>query len=138
MWLTFHHSSTWNFLAVLYRARPFSATDARDKVYALLGHQSARFTGEREALVSADYTKTAEQVFWDVAVATIQETEKLEIISFVYHKTHIDSSKATLPLWVPRWDDKDPLSFSQNVHYSAANGMAAFIEFFANRALLAV
>jgi hypothetical protein len=86
MWLTFHPDADWTFVKVLWRARPYLATNARDKVYALLGHQSVRFDREGVTPVTVDYKRTVEEVFLDIAVATIQESKLIDIITYIHQQ----------------------------------------------------
>lgn len=54
-------------------------------------------------LLQADYSKTTEEVYYDLAMSHITRTESLEILTAVQHDT--DNTSALFePSWVPRWD----------------------------------
>lgn len=138
MWLTFHPDADWTFVKVLWRARPYFAVNARDKVYALLGHQSVRFDRKGVTPVTVDHKRTVEEVFLDIAVATIQESKSIDIITHVHQQPQTDSATPTLPSWVPRWDVDGPVSLSRNVHYNTANETVAFVYLSADKTSLTV
>ncbi|KZM19703.1 uncharacterized protein EKO05_0004039 [Ascochyta rabiei] len=88
-------------LAVLCKSRNCSATDPRDKVYALLGLTNLNFSSQ----FPADYTLTTLEVFTKLAVHFITKMERFDILQ---HCQNIEVSSLTgSPSWVPRWDFKD-------------------------------
>ncbi|KAI0012251.1 heterokaryon incompatibility protein-domain-containing protein [Xylariaceae sp. FL0662B] len=92
-----------DLLPLLLRFRGFSATDARDKVYGLLGLADA--SKQEEPFLDVDYGKDKEEVYRDVAVTILRKSGNLDILSVprVLEPT-------TLPSWVPRWDVSDQQS----------------------------
>lgn len=84
---------TSTLLDVLARFRWTNATDARDKIYGLLGLVSHHS-------ISVDYSKTTQQVYMDVALSLINDSSNLDILcqspwsDLVYRMPD-------LPSWVP-------------------------------------
>ncbi|KAK6217916.1 hypothetical protein LQW54_003204 [Pestalotiopsis sp. IQ-011] len=65
-----HHANRFNFVYELQRARHLRFSDDRDRVFAFLGHFSIRTPpplGCGPVSIKADYTKTVEQTYIDVA-----------------------------------------------------------------------
>ena len=78
----------------LHRAR--EATDARDKVYGLMGLANPDDAVYRA--VNVDYGKSAGQLFADVAISAIKITSSLDILRRC-HRTRA----ADIPSWAPDW-----------------------------------
>ena len=80
----------------LQRTRGRKTTDARDKIYGLLGliHHLPNTLGLRP-----DYGRTAVQVYTDIAMRIIGNTDDLSVLASHEHK---DLSSG-LPTWVPNW-----------------------------------
>ncbi|OAG08763.1 HET-domain-containing protein [Paraphaeosphaeria sporulosa] len=158
------------FLHLINNVRRFSATDPRDKVFALLSHPTAhtismtdisfnwhaiknalpiavqllpslsdqflvKKLAEKSAksysppselpppLIQADYHKTVDQVYLDLALDHINRTMSLEILTAVQHDPESPDGMFT-PSWVPRWDyfiDAPPLGWYTSAHFAAAN-----------------
>ncbi|KAL5319190.1 hypothetical protein ACEPPN_012239 [Leptodophora sp. 'Broadleaf-Isolate-01'] len=159
------------FFHLLNNARPFNATNARDKIFGLLSHPTSRTismatwrpknweTYERyrglathflsdthdiwavnelaerwskEAykdkelpppLVEADYNKSVEDVYRDLAVSHIDRTTSLEILTAVQHVPD-SSMPLPIPSWVPRWDQyigTPILGLYTSDHFASAN-----------------
>jgi hypothetical protein len=75
------------------------STDPRDYIYALLSHPSATINGS--LLVQPNYAIPTAQVYTDLAVNVVNQTNSLQILSFVDHST--GPSFEVLPSWVPDW-----------------------------------
>ncbi|KAF1351689.1 HET-domain-containing protein [Lizonia empirigonia] len=58
-----------DFILVLEASRTFNATDARDHVFAFLGHPCALLPGTKDLLVEADYELSLEDLYHSVAQA---------------------------------------------------------------------
>lgn len=91
------------FLYVLDNARPYQATDPRDKVYALLAHGTAQ-TGRGKPFIEPDYSKSLITVYRDLALRMIDSDKSLEVLSAVQHDPSKEVIEDTFPSWVPRWD----------------------------------
>lgn len=158
------------FLHLINNVRRFSATDPRDKVFALLSHPTAhtismteislnwyafkpavsmafrllpsydeqflvKTLAEKRAksytppselpppLLQADYHKTVDEVYLDLALDHIDRTRSLEILTAVQHDPKNPDNLFT-PSWVPRWDyfiDTPMLGLYNSDHFAAAN-----------------
>lgn len=108
------------FLLVLQNGLHCQATDPRDHIYGFLGHPSSRkrkaygdlenedyMANFREdpngpSIVTADYTKSVDDVFLDVARKLLQHHQDLRPLGVVCHTQ--ESLQSNLPSWVPRWN----------------------------------
>ena len=159
------------FFHLLNTARRYNASDARDKVFALLSHPTANhvspwwaaphnasaFETYRELVtqflsrpddkflikrlaqkqqkssadvvnrpgpfLKADYSKTFEEVYLDLAWDHITRSETLEILTAVQHDPK-STSDLFNPSWVPRWDyfvDTPILGLYNSRHFASAN-----------------
>ncbi|KAF2239752.1 hypothetical protein EV356DRAFT_109915 [Viridothelium virens] len=79
------------------------ATDARDKVFALLGLVSSE--APRYDLIRPDYTKSLEQVYQDFARYSITMDRTLEVLRIAGRTFHSANTLESLPTWVPNWKD---------------------------------
>lgn len=116
---TSRHSNRFSFFYELHRARHLMASDPRDKVFAMLGHYSIRDSSNRELReLKADYTKTVEEVYIEVAArGLLGHEEALLTLASVQHDSLPTEQNATglstldycaispnnLPSWVPDW-----------------------------------
>jgi hypothetical protein len=91
-WRSTEGSGLFNLLV---RHRSARATDARDKVYGLLG----LVTNNTNLGMKPNYQIGVADVYFDVAVSIIKHSENLDILSV---PRHIDA-KIQLPSWVPDW-----------------------------------
>jgi hypothetical protein len=83
----------------LQYARAFHCSDARDHVYALLGHPLMQVGGRR--LVDADYTRDVHSLNRLVTERIIAATRSLEAIGCVEHADEDGGNPG--PTWVPAW-----------------------------------
>jgi hypothetical protein len=87
------------FIELLAKCRKNYATDARDKIYGLLGLAPAAVTEE----IEPTYEISAEILFIQTAFRLIQSSKSLLLFSQISpHKSR--SRKNALPTWVPDWD----------------------------------
>ncbi|KAF2823250.1 HET-domain-containing protein [Ophiobolus disseminans] len=98
-----------DLLKVLQKSRNCSASDPKDKVYAVLGLVQPHII----KALSVDYSSTTEEVYTDVGQHLIMEHHCLNLLK---HAVSWDIpgnlTPMTNPTWVPQWDDKttfDPL-----------------------------
>ncbi|KAJ3526792.1 hypothetical protein NM208_g7903 [Fusarium decemcellulare] len=80
---------------LLVSERDRGATDARDKVYALLGINGIAGCSQ----FSPDYTRTASELYTAVAAQLIQQSNGLRILSASQPRY----SNLDIPSWVPDW-----------------------------------
>lgn len=90
-----------SFFDVLFRTLFHGSTDPRDKIYAFLGHRTARSflaSGTRE--LSIDYTTPYQDMYTIVTLKLLALMGNLRILSTIQHKDKEAISK--MPSWVPR------------------------------------
>jgi len=80
--------------------RSYSATDPRDKIYAILGLASALETDRLASRIDADYGLHAKGLFLEFARLVISGPDALRLLRNV-HGSREQSSN--LPSWVPDW-----------------------------------
>jgi hypothetical protein len=85
-------------VAELFRSN--SATDPRDKIYAVLGLALALETDRLASRIEADYNLRAEDLFVDFARLVVSGPNALRILRNVNRSGGLSSS---LPSWVPDW-----------------------------------
>ncbi|KAB2571719.1 hypothetical protein DBV05_g9627 [Lasiodiplodia theobromae] len=91
-----------SFLHLLSLTRQFKVSDARDRIYALLGLPTTDSDPENgELYVDPDYTKTLPEVYETLARKTLLSSQGLRTLSTVQHGLEVEE---TLPSWVPQWD----------------------------------
>ena len=78
-------SARRSFVYLLDRVRDRRAADPRDRVFALLGHFSARSKLNQRPLLEADYTKSANEIYLEVAICMLKDTKSLEVLNAVQH-----------------------------------------------------
>jgi hypothetical protein len=98
-WLPASQPEAGDLLDVLHRSRNCSATDKRDKVYALLGLVNAGDAGA----VPVDYSKTPNEIFTEIAIHLLQERGRVDV---VLHALCGQNDTLFVPSWVPQWDIK--------------------------------
>lgn len=103
-------------LAVLSKSRNCSATNARDKVYALLGLMHPAFS----ATFPVDYSLSVSEVFTNLAVHCFNEG-RLDVLQHCHYGYDSESK----PTWAPRWDiraayEPPPTQFSEAQKHSFA------------------
>lgn len=101
-----------DLMHLLHGASRAEQTDARDKVYGILGLVDPALS---DVLVT-DYEKPVTQIFQEFAVAVIQVTGKLDII---YQRRVDMESDSYLPSWVPDWSST--LKSEQNIAKGEGN-----------------
>lgn len=98
-------ADTVTFLHLIGRGKDFDATNARDKIYAMLSYPTTGLHGGSDPRfhfeLEPDYMKTTSEVYRLVAIKSIQCRRDLEILSYVDHGPELSD---TWPTWVPRWD----------------------------------
>lgn len=100
----------------------FKSTDARDRIFALLGMPFSGNDPEKEHLVTPDYTADVQSVYHDATKRMLTQDANLRLLSAVQHGLDIDSAS---PSWVPKWDQSpfaEPLALRQEHGYYANAG----------------
>ncbi|KAK4168327.1 heterokaryon incompatibility protein-domain-containing protein [Cladorrhinum sp. PSN259] len=118
-WVTHHILMVWetkddgtpqrDFLTCMHWARILGVTDARDRVYSLLGHPQAVVDGQ--LIVKPDYTISRGVLYTKLAVNFIQKTRRLDAVKFVDHEVDPclearvwnPPDEGRMPSWAPDW-----------------------------------
>lgn len=118
-WVAHHIFMVWetredgtpdcDFLTAMHWTRILGVTDARDRVYALLGHPLARMDGR--LVIKPDYTVTRGVVYTKLAASFIRKTKNLYVVSLVDHEDDPceemrdwdPQDDSRMPSWVPDW-----------------------------------
>ncbi|KAI1130834.1 heterokaryon incompatibility protein-domain-containing protein [Nemania abortiva] len=146
-----HHANRFNFVYELQRARHLHFSDDRDRVFAFLGHFSVRSLhplGCGPVSVMADYTKTVEETYINVAVRILKANPAAFciVLAAVQHPCHalpsrhrgavnVDISfeawlrdEHKLPSWVPDWRRSEGIILAEPIcpHRSHGDSIAKF------------
>jgi hypothetical protein len=118
-WVAHHILMVWevredgtpncDFLTSMHWTRILGVTDARDRVYALLGHPLAVIDGE--LVIKPDYAVTRGVVYTKLAAAFIRKTKNLYVVNLVDHEDDLyvearewdPQDESRMPSWVPDW-----------------------------------
>ena len=114
------HANRFSLMYELHRAAHCRLTDPRDRVFAFLGHYAVREGNPQLAAIRADYTKSVEEIYYDIAERALlgDPGKTLITLAVVQHprlpsKTS-DGSRARqlvdampLPSWVPDWREHE-------------------------------
>lgn len=107
-----------DILAMLSRARYLEASDARDKIYGLVGISAGINTADPRFAI--DYRLSMREVYVKFARNHIEATKSYDIFSYVDAATEslVDSKSPQrspmLPSWVPNWHYQEYLSYGSN------------------------
>ncbi|KAK3346415.1 heterokaryon incompatibility protein-domain-containing protein [Lasiosphaeria hispida] len=100
----------------------FSSTDARDRIYALLGMPFAGNEPGVKPLITPDYSQSLRSVSIEAARRIIEQDENLRILGAIQHGPELD---LTYPSWVPQWDkpqSAEPLALRNEQGFYANGG----------------
>ncbi|KAI3324074.1 heterokaryon incompatibility protein-domain-containing protein [Xylariaceae sp. AK1471] len=140
-----HHANRFNFIYELQRARDLRFSDDRDRVFAFLGHFSARSHHPLACgpvSIAANYTKTVEETYIDVAVRILQANPAALCIVLAavqhrrdalltYRRTTFQAGVSTepwiswkhsLPSWVPDWRWSEGIILAEPICPHQAHG----------------
>ncbi|KAK4167907.1 heterokaryon incompatibility protein 6,OR allele [Cladorrhinum sp. PSN259] len=139
-----HHANRYNFIYELQRSRHLQFSDDRDRVFAFLGHFSTHLMHRLSCgriSITADYTKTVEQTYIDVAVRILKEnpTAAYILLASVQHPLpNLPSATSScqtvsdllkdehrLPSWVPDWRRSDGIILAEPICPLRAHGDSA-------------
>ena len=101
----------------------FDSTDARDRIYALLGMSFAGNNPDHRLLLQPDYTKDLRSVYTQAARCILEQDKHLRMLSAVQHTA--DGIDLSYPSWVPKWDQPfyaEPLALRDEQGYYANGG----------------
>ncbi|KEY70667.1 hypothetical protein S7711_02267 [Stachybotrys chartarum IBT 7711] len=98
-----------DFLTSMHWARILGVTDARDRVYSLLGHPLAVLDGQ--LVIKPDYTTTRGIVYTKLAANFVRKTKNLDVVNLVDHEDDPSvevrdwdpQDESRMPSWVPDW-----------------------------------
>ena len=93
-----NHLTPTKLETVLFTTCKFEATDARDKVFAVLGLADVK---TESLLIIPDYTKAAESVFEDVARYLFLHPESQSVHMLAFAGIGFSSQPKPMPSWVP-------------------------------------
>ena len=95
-------SLSHDLLPMLHVTRSCSATDPRDKVFALMGlaEESVR------NIIEIDYSKPVSQCYTRVGVELILRDQNFGILSYSFSEPGLRHRNMILPSWVPDWEDQ--------------------------------
>jgi len=140
-----HHANRFNLVYELRRSRHLKFSDDRDRVFAFLGDFSVRSTHPLacgSVSVVADYTKTVEHTYIDVAVQILRANSAAAciIVASSQHPPHTLPSrrmgtlpvgtslhawlrdKQRLPSWVPDWRVSEGIILAEPICPHSAHG----------------
>ncbi|KAI1167353.1 heterokaryon incompatibility protein-domain-containing protein [Nemania serpens] len=118
-WVAHHILMVWemredgtpdcDFLTGMHWTRILGVTDARDRVYSLLGHPLAVIDGE--LVIKPDYTVTRGVIYTKLAANLIRKTKNLYVVNLVDHEDDPSveardwdpEDEGRMPSWVPDW-----------------------------------
>ncbi|KAK0616852.1 heterokaryon incompatibility protein-domain-containing protein [Immersiella caudata] len=105
----------------------FESTDARDRIFALLGMPFAGNDPEaRHTLLNPDYSQDVRSVYTEAARRILEQDQHLRCLSAVQHGPELDPDpSSSYPSWVPRWDQSphaEPLALRNEQGYYANGG----------------
>ncbi|KAK3344500.1 heterokaryon incompatibility protein-domain-containing protein [Lasiosphaeria hispida] len=118
-WVAHHILMVWetkqdgtpecDFLTAMHWVRILGVTDARDRVYSLLGHPKAVMGGH--LVIKPNYTVTRGVVYTQLAANFIRKTKNLYAVNLVDHEDDPctetrdwdPQDDSRMPSWVPDW-----------------------------------
>lgn len=99
-WVPASRREELRLLDALSRSRSCSATDPRDKVFALLGLTQQRFS----VTIPADYSSDCNEIYVKVACHMILDLGCMDVLKHTSNQPLVTTAAAS---WVPRWDECD-------------------------------
>ncbi|KAI0812054.1 heterokaryon incompatibility protein-domain-containing protein [Xylaria sp. FL0064] len=118
-WVAHHILMVWetkedgtpncDFLTAMHWTRILGVTDARDRVYSLLGHPLAVMDGA--PVIKPDYTVTRGVTYTKLAAKFIRKTKNLYVVNLVDHEDDPSlemrdwnpQDEGRMPSWMPDW-----------------------------------
>jgi Heterokaryon incompatibility protein (HET) len=97
----------FSFPRLLALTRQFESTDARDRVYGLLGIRTIDANPDKgEFFIQPNYEKSAQQIYIELAAKAITSEGNLSLLSSIQHteSPSADLNSIDLASWAPNWD----------------------------------
>jgi len=116
------HDEPPDFLELLHLAQNYEASDARDHVFALLGHPDA-IVGD-SSIIWPDYTKSVGQIYTQLMFRLLQINKNLRPLSIIHHDELIIDEE--LPSWVPALHKPsytNPFGINKTYYYNAGSAV---------------
>jgi hypothetical protein len=104
-------------IQILDNTRNLRATDPRDKIYGIQGFFGVPQSDPENIFPTPDYSKTAADLYGDVARGIIIKTKTLDVLSTCYGCVR---TIPDLPSWAPSWNHT-PLAYFSVTDFKAAN-----------------
>jgi hypothetical protein len=140
-----HHANRFNLVYELQRSRHLQFSDNRDRIFAFLGHFSVQSTHPLSCgpmSINANYTKTVERTYIDVAMQIVRTQPSAACIMLASAQHAPDSlpsrsgtdveresslrkwlqDEHKLPSWVPDWRTSEGIILAEPICPHRANG----------------
>jgi hypothetical protein len=91
-----------DFLAAISLFRIRSCSDPRDRAFGFFGLRLP--STDMKNKLTIDYTVPASILYRDLAMALIEESQTLDVLSHVLHDSGVEKQTSGIPSWVPDWD----------------------------------
>ena len=117
------HMGRFDLPELLLTLRRRKATDARDKIYALLGLAS----DQTKELIKIDYNRTVSETYQEVTLALLQATRDLRVLALVPNSA---ARSQELPSWTPDWRDNSLLGTPAPLRGNPENSVSKPKEYF--------
>jgi hypothetical protein len=113
-----------DLLDVLDRSRNCSATDPRDKVFAVLNLVSKDY----QDYIPVDYSRSVEDVYVGVAKDLIMRKRLISVLSHACAKSE-DVKSMAIPSWVPEWNRKNVTMLPQQFSVPQVKALSSLWSF---------
>ncbi|KAJ4993122.1 het domain-containing protein [Stagonosporopsis vannaccii] len=126
------HDNRFSLMYELQRARHCKLSDPRDRVFMFLGHYSMRMGNSLLEELQADYSKTVEEVYFDVAKRALLGDPEKSLITLAAIQHRVLPTRPgvkyenDLPSWVPDWRHFENHIMSEPVSPHCAHGNKNF------------
>jgi hypothetical protein len=118
--------------SLLSWGRSFQATNPLDRVYGLMGLPA--FVGSKNGW-EANYSMSKVELYKEVAVGCIEETQSLRVLSYAQHV-----EDPSFPSWVPQWDRQEKYRAINDsltkVHWSCSGDRKLSMDYNIDKGLL--
>ncbi|ENH75758.1 hypothetical protein FOC1_g10003922 [Fusarium oxysporum f. sp. cubense race 1] len=93
---------TEDFLAAISVFRIRHCSDPRDRAFGYFVLRSPSL--DIKSVIPIDYTLSIADLYKKLAVALIEKSHTLDVLSHVLHEWSVEKRTDGLPRWVPDWD----------------------------------